>query len=116
MKFSDLERMLRRVTYKPGYELALEDDSYRFEPHTSTMICATLVVRFTAVDTYDNRRHIPLEYRADLPMIAEMAEDPEEFFFNWLETQLIGMEAHEAREWFKIDGKIKHDPHKLGRF
>lgn len=96
-----LSEYLRRVDYKPDYRLSLNTDLGR------------LVVRTTleAQDSRDPRLRRLI--RHDRPIHEGILYEPQEKWPRYLfEHVIMGVERHEAAEWFRVDGEMLFDPHR----
>lgn len=90
-----IEDVLRKFTYRPGWKF-------------SVFRARTLRIDAYVVDTDDHRRTILVTFEIGLPYPVPMHMDWQE----WLFRQVMEVENHEAREFFKIDGAKPYDPHK----
>lgn len=82
--------IVSRITYKPGWEFSATEEK--------------LTIEF---DVEDSRGGGPLHLRFDFPW------DPSYRWYTadyvWDRIQVI--ERHEAKEWFRVEGRLVHDPH-----
>lgn len=101
MRRSEAERILSRITYKPGWKIELLE---QWPDRISVRI------ELSVLDSGDRRTTIRVARSRYLP----------DGFLRWCtETELIDqirnavsdMEAHERDEWFQVDGKPIYDPH-----
>lgn len=107
---TEAERLLRRCTYKSGYnhdrvEIALMNAA-------SDMPWAPTVLRVTAwvTDSYDpgprkNQLAFMYSLRVPLEMYTPVA------FLREVENAFVGFESHEAQEGFRVDGIMWNNPH-----
>jgi len=102
MEFEQAEAFMRRFTYKPGWVFALI-------PNYGATSWG-IHVSFDTEDTFNPGHDIKIGFRRTMPI------PPNE---DYLAAQLLkiidGIERHEAREWFKVDGQMPFDPHKEQR-
>jgi len=102
-------RFLKRITYKPGYKFSCWLDS----ENSTSMVDQRLVLNMV-VPVPDSTRadHKPtsLVFTSTFPLIEVVHGGPDlllhrvkDFFLTW--------ERHELDEWFRLDGKMLHDPH-----
>lgn len=108
---SDLESLrkeLARYTYRPGWELTLDESG-----NLGFGGVTILTVAYEAPDARNPDQTIKVVARRTVP---EFALDPEldgdNFFPVWLQSVLFDVELHESREWLRRDGVLYEDPHK----
>jgi hypothetical protein len=99
----DVRAQLDRVSYRPGWKI---------EYHEGDWGDGWIVVRAKVPDTYDPGREVEILHTGRVP--SYLLDDDEETFIHWLAHFLQGVERHESREWFRVDGAIYDDPHKDG--
>lgn len=91
-----------RVTYKPNWTLRVDEDA---------MSHPYLLINFTTQDAYGVcDQPVQIGRRLRIPDHVKLSE---QFLENFLIISLDNMERHESREWFKIDGVMVRDPHKV---
>lgn len=96
------EAQLRRFTYKPGFRLSCR-------PAFGTREYF-IAVRMWVPDTYVPARMTEVGGSFLVPSFL-IDHNDEDGFARWLLEQLVEMERHEAREWFRRDGQIFDNPH-----
>jgi hypothetical protein len=111
--------MVAKLAYKDGWEFELSDplytpDASRFEP---MRVRRYLRVRARCTDSVTGK---PTEiiHQIAVPWMVEEAppdEAKERFLRRWLLDAIIGIERHEACEFFTLDGaKPFFPPHEPG--
>lgn len=88
-----LRKLLRAFTYRPGW--------------TFDVVAGDLIIRATVIDTDNLTKTTPLTYTRGLPLYVQDTFD----WTRWLLAQIMIVEDHEAREFFKIDGVKVFNPH-----
>lgn len=88
-----LRKLLRDFTYRPGW--------------TFNVVGGLLLIEATVVDTDNPKQMIPLNFQVGLPSGVRDGFD----WTCWLFHQIMTVEEHEAREFFKINGVKVYDPH-----
>jgi len=94
VKPHEIEFMLTRIGYKPGWTLVYE------------RITGYINVTFRAPDTYDHSKDTDINVPVLVP--DGLTEDA---FPEWLLDRIFSIERHEAREYFTLDGIHIFDPH-----
>jgi hypothetical protein len=98
-----MRSFLGRFSYKPGWRLRAIAPATVWEP-------GRLVVEH---DELDARRPwgppVTVHGELRLPRFDVAPDDAQ--LAEWLLTMLLGLEDHEAREWFRLDGRRPFDPH-----
>ena len=94
----DLARILRRITYKPGWTVELYGGDYE-GPWVD--------IRFECPDAYQPDQTTSIRVRSPVPPTFTDAD-----FVEWLLWRIRRVEDHECREWFKVDGSAWADPHR----
>ncbi len=89
---------LTRVTYRPGWALSVYTDVHQGP---------TLRIIATVQDGYNPDATIDLGIDARIPDIITTPD----LFHRWLLWRLLEVEAHECREYFRVDGHLYRDPH-----
>lgn len=96
--FEAAQKLLERITYKPGWEFKLEygRDVWR------------LLVTYPAPDATDDFLR-PVTIASTRDIMPECAID------SWFEHEVVlairTAEAHERDEWLKFDGEYVNHPH-----
>lgn len=94
---AEVQAILKRVTYKPGWSLEAYDG--RFEgQHLNITTCVT--------DSYNPDQNVTLDVHSMLPPMVDEAA-----LLAFLAWRLGRIELHEMREWLKVDGTPPFDPH-----
>jgi hypothetical protein len=88
-----LRELLQTFTYRPGWSFYLERD--------------TLVIRANVLNTDNPKETIRVDFGIGLPFPTPHKFD----WTRWLFDQIMVVEDHEAREFFKIGGVKVFDPH-----
>lgn len=96
-----LTKQLARYTYKPGYTMTIvrELGSAPF-----------LLVEFVTTDSRQTDKQGRIKFRRMVPYYLG-GVGMERQFGDWLQHQLVDLEVHELREWLRLDGEIRDDPH-----
>jgi hypothetical protein len=94
---SEIQSVLDRVQYKPGWMLKVYDGR-----HEGQHIAITTVVP----DAYDPDTDVTLDVHSMLPPMRDHAA-----VLEWLAWRLGRIESHECREWLRLDGTCWSDPH-----
>lgn len=102
LDFHAIEKLVDRVTYKPGFELRARQRL----SHLPT-------IRMTAwvQDTRSTiKRNVHIEAEQSVPLMIPNEKE----FYHWLLFAFLHneWERHEAAEWFRVDGQRIFDPHK----
>jgi len=108
MTVAEAQKLLKSITYKPGYRLLVCYDKannsceVRLKAHRECSRTGKTVVFSSAktlnLNRYCNRLH---------PYVASAEKD----LMNDVRTWLRELELHEVDEWLKLDGKMVFDPH-----
>jgi hypothetical protein len=94
----DTEKIISKLTYKPGWEFGLGHRA----GYDTLVIHATVPHSVTLEPvTFSIKRVIPKMIILD-----------QEQFLSWVEDMLAEAEIHEMREFFRYDGVLVDDPHK----
>lgn len=97
LTLTDIAQAIAKVEYKPEWSFHVFDDEY--EGHHLTVVVST-------GNPYRNHP-IVLAIRSPMPPF-----DSETEFWRWLLWRIRRIEAHEAREWFHVNGEPFSDPHR----
>ena len=95
-----LEQILARVQYKPGWSIQVYDGRHEGQ-HCAITTCVS--------DAYDSSQSVTLDVHSMLPPMRD-----EEAFMEWLLWRIARIEVHEAREFLHLDGRPYSDPHSEG--
>jgi hypothetical protein len=88
---------LERITYRPGWTITAQDDEWEGQQ-----------IRIVAPvpNSYRPGQTVDLGITSFLPPMQTTAD-----LERWLIWRLARIENHEAREFFRVDGHIRYDPH-----
>jgi len=98
-----LTDLLERISYKPGYEFALE--RVKTDAVHVSLTCLSLPNSYEPAETTG----LTIINGINLRTIATPADALQAFA-----TVVARFELHEAAEWFKCDGRSVFDPHARG--
>ena len=98
MTYSELEAATQKIEYRPGWQISVFQD-----PHEGPK----LRVVATVIDGYHPDQTTDLGINSRIPDIIEN----EDQFYRWILWRLLEIEAHECREYFRVDGRLYRDPH-----
>jgi hypothetical protein len=93
----DVQRLLARVKYKPGFEFKAYDGRWEGQQ---------VVIRVDMPDAYNPGQTVTLDIHSPLP-----PQRDEDTLYSWLAWRLGRIENHEMREYLRIDGDLYSDPH-----
>jgi hypothetical protein len=99
-----LDDLVSRLTYRPGWQVRLEDLD-RGQGSTGL----TLIITTVGYDSYHPDRG--QTYRVQHFMPVPPAAYDERSWRRWLLDQFLLVERHEACEFFTIDGEKPYAPH-----
>ena len=112
-----LADLVTRTTYRPGWEIRLQNVDRDFDPDDATKVLGsglTLVVTTIGYNSY--KPSAGQNYRVNHYFIVPAATYDERAWMRWLFDQLVLVETHEAMEFFKIDKRRPFAPnHGPGR-
>jgi hypothetical protein len=91
----EMKDLLRTFTYKPGWQ---------FECSTGSGPAYMLIV-VSCTNTYPPHDRTQVGLSKIVPPQGDLQE--------WLLEQIVELEAHEVREWFKVGGQLPYNPHAL---
>jgi hypothetical protein len=94
---AEVQGILSRVTYKPGWTIAAYDGRYEGQH---------LVITTVVPDSTNPEQDTTLDVHSMLPPMRD-----ERALLDWILWRCIRIECHEAREWLQVDGKPWSDPH-----
>lgn len=97
----EIRAHLTKITYKPGWTIRLLED-------VLTGLPTLVAIDFDTEDTYNPGRTIKIGFRDKLRMPIVSLEQFERQILDMIDR----VERHETREWFRIDGVMKYDPHR----
>lgn len=100
LTFTDLERALKRITYKKDWEISLHNRN----------LTGGMTLRITVFNVPDTYTGISAELNATEIIHAPLYRLDD--FYEHVWRLIHKTEMHEAQEWFKVDGKLPHDPHR----
>jgi hypothetical protein len=95
-----LEAMLARVTYKPGWRLEIR-------PSPAQGVQKALYVVAEIANSWRPEEDGYFGRSAPIPPSLDKAA-----FYRFVFEEVLEMERHEAREWFRVDGVPPFDPHR----
>lgn len=96
----DIEKMTSKLTYKPGWTFAYQQDRYY----------NVLIIEGLVPDSRDPSTMLAFSTRRPIPTFIEFEME----FLDWVMQLLIEAEYHELREYFRYDGKLVSNPHSTG--
>jgi hypothetical protein len=97
----EIEAHLATMTYKPGWRMAVVE----LPPFSSRF---HLAISFYAEDAYGSGKQVKIGRHYPLrPPIRSLDQ-----FEHAVFTAILDLEKHEAREWFRVGGVMKLDPHR----
>ena len=105
MKFTDFERIVKRIDYKPGFNLNID---YALEHRGA----ARLWLQMDVECAYKRDGTKASVQSADLIHTDIFHSDQEAV--RYLYGRIRSLEMHELDEWFLYDGVRLFDPHKKG--
>jgi hypothetical protein len=94
----DCQLLLENVTYRPGWAFTIKEHIFHGPQ---------LVIDVETENTVRPGETIVLNIRSLMPDCF----DTPDAFYRWLFWRIRQAEIHEAREWFKVTGKMIFDPH-----
>lgn len=97
----EIKAHLAKITYKPGWRIWLMED-------VLTDLPTLLAIDFEVEDTYNPGNIVKIGMREKLRLPIMSLEQFEHQVLDAIDRA----ERHETREWFKVDGVMKYDPHK----
>ena len=99
LSVDEIRNHLSRISYKEGWQ---------FEAHETEWEGPFVRILVEVPDTYN-----PGE-TTTLGINSIVSADTTDELERWLIRRIIRIESHEAREFFKRDGKVLYDPHAEG--
>jgi hypothetical protein len=103
---------LDRFAYKPGWRFAVTPPPSFWERGLLQVTLWTLNARH---DPPGEGHPVELRGEFHLPDLQALdldGVDGARYLPDWLLEIILGMEDHEAREWFRVDGQLPYDPHR----
>jgi hypothetical protein len=97
----DTEEMIKKLSYKPGWAFHYKQDQYY----------DVLIISGLVPDSRDPSRMLAFEARRPIPGYLQTAGQDE--FCDWVGQLLLEAEYHELREYFRYDGELTDNPHKV---
>jgi hypothetical protein len=97
----DTEKTISKLSYKPGWTFA----------HCKDQFYDVLVISGLVPDSRNPSRMLAFETRRPIPRYLQNASQGE--FLSWVGQLLLEAEYHELREYFRYDGKLVDNPHKV---
>lgn len=125
MTIDELAELVKRIRYKPGFELALEGEYFAEEANNRQFYLGAeqygfdpyhLHFKMPAIDADDpnleRRSFLQKQVKIDKILLDRMDEEQmTRFIFH----QIQKMESHECSEFFRLDGNKIYDPHRKER-
>lgn len=106
MKFPELEAIVARITYRPGWQIRVVDEGTR-GPNP----LVRLVLSLETIDSNWLPSQIGLRVTFEESLPVSTFQDERDFVeYVWQRLQFA--ENHEACEFFRLDGKPVRDPHR----
>jgi hypothetical protein len=94
---AQVQAELERVTYKPGWTITCYDGRHEGQH---------LTIRADLPDACNPGDTVTIQVETALPPIPDV-----DYLHAWLIWRLCRIESHEAREFYRVDGKPVFDPH-----
>lgn len=106
---ADMEAILTRVGYRPGWTFIITAIDSPDDPALQQVRQAKLCLKIDGpvVDAYDHSKTTRIGIRNAIPPHI----GTEEQFMKWLTFCLQRIEIHEQREFLQLDGKPFDSPH-----
>jgi hypothetical protein len=89
----ELRALLGTLTYKPGWTFLVDQTTYMLR----------LVATMSVPNSYPPHQMMPVTLNIAVPAHGDLQ--------GWLFEQIMQVEAHEVREWFRISGRLPYGPH-----
>jgi hypothetical protein len=106
----EVQALLDRISYKPNWKFRYYTPRLAFNDLLLDN-AGTIRMIVTVEDTYNPGKTIDVNF--DVPLY-ELHLDNETNLLRYLLNRVFAAEAHEAREWFKVDSQLYDDPHANG--
>ena len=114
LTLTELEQHIEKITYKPSWNFRLvKDDSRYWEYQSMVRFELRLAVTFRVPNTYAEDPNLREEIKIGMHHILRGPFMTIEQFERAVLEAIDRAERHETREWFRVDGAMKYDPHKL---
>jgi len=98
---TDTEKITGKLSYKPGWAFAYAKDQFY----------DVLIISGLVPDSRDPSRMLAFETRRPVPGYLRTASQDD--FLDWVGQLLLEAEYHELREYFRYDGELVDNPHKV---
>ncbi len=95
----EIQEALTRFTYRPGWT---------FTAYEGAAEGVHIQIKAEVRNAYVPDESVVLDIRSALPPMRSVGDLAE-----WLLWRMRRVEDHEAREWFRFDGKPVSDPHEI---
>lgn len=105
MTIEDIEAVLERVTYRPGWKIRILPPEGPFHYDRALY----LLVEARVEDTFNPGREVRVWHQR--PVLPPDLIRDEEHFLYLLRRELGQVECHERDEWLRVDGEMKFNPH-----
>lgn len=105
--FENLQMIVRRVTYKPGWKFNLGTQNFPKHPYDPLNLYIT---RDEVADVDGPGKTTTLTFIASIDQETAREMLAEEFVRHFIGTAIRDFEMHELDEWFKLDGKCVFEP------
>jgi hypothetical protein len=94
---AQIQTELARITYRQGWTLTAYDGAFEGQH---------LAIRAVLPNAYRPTETVTVDVHSTLPPIPDV-----DYLHRWLIWRICRIESHEAREFFRVDGKPLFDPH-----
>lgn len=105
----ELQGLLARMTFPPGWTVTFEHRTLTYEgaafPNTQ------FVIEMDVPDSYHPERTALLRMLSPVPPWLFDPQTSERMMADWVRTQCHLRAIHEVDEWVRLDGQLLHDPH-----
>lgn len=105
LSLEQVQAVLARVTYRPGWTFAARHGRVEGNPDLTGGL--HLTIRGMVEDAFDPGHTTVLDVQVPLPPLADEAQ-----LLALLQWRLLRVETHESREWLRVDHRIYDSPHK----
>jgi len=113
---------LKNFTYKPGWAFDVDFEKLRQQIPDSfysdeSLFLVPITIRFPTVELYNGWKHNRGENRI-LAVQCKLAfpKVTEEYFLLSLLKEIVSIEEHEVKEFFRYKGKAVETPHPVSQF
>lgn len=100
LTFEEIDTVLRKITYKPGWKLSWE---------LMRTYSVVLMISADIEDSFNPGQMGKIGFREPLPRCQSIAN--RDHLLQLVRAVLGKIELHERDEWLKIDGIVIFDPH-----